>query len=1358
MAEGGSNRIPRRAPGVAAPLSAAQQRFWFFEQIAPGTRVYNRPTALRLRGPLAPGLLEASLNDVLRRHEVLRTTFALRDGEPMQLVPESARLTLEIVDLRDVDPAVREARAAEVALEGIRQPIDLATGPLVRGRLIRLGAAEHVLVLTIHHIAFDGWSEAVLLRELGACLEARAAGREPALEPLSIQYGDYAAWQQARLQGGGLEPQLEYWRGRLRGVRGVLDLPTDRPRPRRREFRGARIRQHLPDTLVEPVKRLGRSRRATPFMSLLAAWSVLLQRWTATDDLVIGCPVAGRTRVQLEDLIGCFINLFPVRLDLTGDPPFVDLLDRVREAALGAYANQDAPFQVLLAEARPERDPARAPLFQVSFNLRNLPEPSLHVPGLEASVFELETGTAMMDLFLELTPHADGIEAALEYDADLFDEDTAGRMLRQYRTLLEAIVRDPAQILSELPILSDAERQAMLRLGRGETVPPPPATVSELIARQAEKSPDVPAVTLEEGELTYRDLDRAANRLAHRLRALGVSRSDLVGICLERSLDFAVTLLASLRAGAAWCPLDPSLPQARLGLLVEDARPRIVVTVSGLLAHLPAGAATLCLDTERPVIDAVPAHDPGIEVEADDVAYVIYTSGSTGTPKGSLITHANFRNTVLALAREFEMRPGDRVVQFSAIGFDAVVAQTFSPWVSGATVVLRTDAWLASDAALLAAIQRERISALFLTSALWNRWVGGIAAAGKRLPDCVRLGIAGGDRAAPDAFRNWLQIGGDRVRWLNAYGPTETTVAATTWDSRTLPPDVRDLTDIPIGRPLANTAVYVLDASGAPVPVGVPGELCIGGAGVGLGYLNRPDLTAERFVPDPFADDAAARMYRTGDRARFLPDGNLQFLGRLDRQVKLRGYRVEPGEIETVLRRHPGVATAVITVRDEGTARARLIAFFVAADGDAPDGAALRRHLREALPGYMIPAAFVRLDDLPVGPTGKPDLQALDELEVAHAETPRDGRVAPRNTAETRMAAIWEEMLGVLDVGVTDDFFELGGHSLLALQLGQRIEEEFGATVPISVLFERATIEHLVQRIAAPPPTGSPLVPVQPEGAKRPFFCVHEFFGDVFLYERLARRLGCDQPFYGLQASGVDGTLEPKRDVKAMAATYIRALRSVQPEGPYAVGGLCAGGLVALEMAQQLRDAGEDVALLALLDSNAWTFADSPERPPLLRRSLDFVRDLPHWLRGLGGLTPAQRRDVLRLKAGLLRERFRPSAAPPEPGHAAFGDLRIHALAETFRLSRHHRRVARAFREALSEYRPQPYEGRIVLFRALMQPLFGSHDRAKGWRLLAKGPFEIRFVPGNHLGMLQEPHVASLARELAAALAEDASR
>jgi len=950
MAEAASSRIPRREPGAPAPLSAAQQRFWFFEQLAPGTRVHNRPTALRLRGPLDPVILEASLNDVRCRHEVLRTTFGLKNGAPEQLVPDAGRLTLETIDLRDVDPAVREERAAEVALEGVRQPIDLATGPLFRARLIRLGDADHVLVLTVHHIAFDGWSEAVLLRELGASLEARAAGREPALEPLPIQYGDYAAWQQARLQGNRLEPQLEHWRSRLRGVRGILDLPTDRPRPRRREYRGARVRIPLPDGLVESLKRLGRNRRATPFMSLLAAWSVLLQRWTDSDDLVIGCPVAGRTRVELENLVGCFINLFPVRVDLTGDPPFLELLDRVREAALGAYANQDAPFQMLLAEARPERDPARAPLFQVSFNLRNLPTPSLRVPGLEVGAFPLETGTSLMDLFLELTPHADGFEGALEYDTDLFDGDTAGRMLRQYRTLLEAIVGDPGRRLSELPILSDTERSEMLRLGRGVTVAPPSATVADLIARQAKRTPDAPAVGLDGSELSYRDFDHAANRLAHRLRALGVTRGDLVGICLTRTLDLPVALLAVLRAGAACCPLDPALPEARLALIVNDARPRIVVTASRLVARLPAGATTLCLDTERPALDASPAHDPGVAVSDSDVAYVIYTSGSTGMPKGALITQANFRNIVLALDRTFDLVPGDRVVQFSSIGFDAVIAQTFPSWVSGATVVLRTDAWLASDAALLDAIGRERITVLFLTAALWQQWVGAIAAAGGRLPGCVRLAISGGERATAEMFRNWLEIAGRRVRWLNAYGPTEATVAATIWDSTSLPPDAGVPDDIPIGRPLANTNVYVLDARGAPVPVGVPGELCIGGAGVGLGYLNRPELTAERFVPDPFTDDAAARMYRTGDRARFLPDGNLQFVGRLDRQVKLRGFRVEPGEIEAALRRHPGVAAAAVSVRDEGTAHARLIAFFVAAAHETPDGATVRRHLRDTLP------------------------------------------------------------------------------------------------------------------------------------------------------------------------------------------------------------------------------------------------------------------------------------------------------------------------------------------------------------------------------------------------------------------------
>lgn len=1354
MAERASDRIERRASDGPAPLSAAQQRFWFFERISPGTRVFNRPTTFRLRGPLDAVALETALNDVLGRHDVLRTVFSMRDGEPVQRSADPTPLRLEITDLRDTggDATEREAEGVRHALAEVRRPIDLATGPLVRARLIRLGDADHVLVLVVHHIAFDGWSEGVLLRELGACLVARAAGREPALPPLPIQYADYAAWQQSRLQDGRLEKQLDYWRARLRGVQGLLDLPTDRPRPRQREFRGARARLHLPTELHDALKRLSRTHGGTPFMSLLAAWAVLLQRWTGADDLVVGCPIAGRTRIEMEGLVGCFINLFPVRVDLDGDPPFDELLARVREAALGAFANQDTPFQTLLAEVRPERDPARAPLFQVSFNLRNLPPSTLRVPGLDVSVFELETEVSQLDLSLEVAPHADGLEAALDYDTDLFDRGTAERMLGQYRTLLEGIVDDPSRRLSVLPILAGAELQATLRLGRGETVPLPAATVQELIAEQAERTPDAVAVTLGELEIDYREFDRSANRLAQRLRALGVTRGDLVGICLERSLDFPVALLAALRSGAAWLPLDPTLPAGRLEYIVADARPSVIVTVSELRARLPADVETLCLDTERAAIADLPAHDPAAGVTDDDVAYLIYTSGSTGWPKGALITHAAFRNTVFALARAFELEPADRVVQFAAIGFDAVVAQTFAPWVSGATVVLRTDAWIASHTALRAAIEREHITVLFLTTSLWHEWIRGLAAAGARLPDSVRLGVSGGEKAAPDVFRAWREISGDRVRWLNAYGPTEAAVVTTIWDSTTLPADASDPADIPIGRPLANMHVYVLDPHGRPVPVGVPGELYIGGAGVGLGYLNRPELTAKRFLPDPFVDDVNARMYRTGDRVRFLSDGNLQFLGRLDRQVKLRGFRIEPGEIEAALRRYPGVTNAAVTVRDEGTSSARLVAFFVAAGVESPDGATLRRHLRSELPEFMVPAVFSRLDALPFGPTGKLDQRALARIDPVPADATPIGHVAPRNDEERRMAGIWEELLGVSDIGMTDDFFELGGHSLLALQLGEHIAEAFGTEVPVSALFERATIEYLVERLAAPASAGSPLVPIQPQGTKRPLFCVHGVFGEAFVFERLARRLGPDQPFFALQAAGVAGTDEPVRDLKEMAANYIRAMRSVQPDGPYAVGGLCAGGLVALEMAQQLRAAGNGVSLLVLLDTSARTFVPAAERNVPAHPALDFIRDMPSWLRGFGDLTSAQRSDVLRFNVGLWRERLRSAVRPAERMGGDVVDPRIPAIGNAFHLSARHRGVARAFRDALRAYRPEPYPGRVTLFRARMQALFGSHDPAKGWLPLAQGLFEIRPVPGNHLWMLHEPHVTTLARELASAL------
>jgi len=1354
--------ISRRPSGKNAPLSFSQQRIWFYEQLSPGSPVYNRPVALRLTGPLDVPAFERTLNDIIGRHEALRTTVLVDHGTPVQVVSPAQPLKLDTIDTRSAPVALREVEARRRVEEEARRPFDLAHGPLVRALLIRTSDTEHILVLTFHHIIFDGWSAGVLVRELAQCYSAYAAGVQPALAELPVQLADYAVWQHESLRGERLDRHIEYWCSTLTGTHGVLDLPTDCPRRRSPSTSGARQSTLVPNTITDGLRRLSRQDGVTPFMILLAAFATLLHRYTDEEDIVVGCPIAGRTRVELEPLIGCFINTLPLRVDLTGNPSFRTLLRRVRETALGAFTHQDLPLQTLIEAVRPERDPSRSPLFQVIFNLRNLPDQhDVQFSGLHVEDFDLDVGTSIVDLTLEITPHQEGLHTSIEYSTDLFFAETVSRMHGHFRTLLDAIVADPGCRLSELPLLTDLEQQALVRLGRGDTIHlPEDLCPHQLVEAQVVRTPDALAVVHGTGRLTYDQLNRRANQLAHRLHALGVGPEVIVGVCIERSLDMTVALLGVLKAGGACVPLDATYPVQRLTFMLNDAAPSVLLTQQQLAERLPlrSGMTVICLDSDT-TLGTESMQNPISGVTGANLAYVIYTSGSTGMPKGVQVTHRALVNVNLVSVREYGIGPLDRVLQFSSISFDGSVDEIFPTWISGATLVLRSDEMLGSGAAFIEAIARERITVLDLPTAFWHEWARELPAGNLRLPETLRLVVVGGEKASAEVLRVFAGVAGRRVRWLNAYGPAETTLYSTLWDPGEDLVAAAATDEVPIGRPIANTHVAVRDRFGRLVPVGIPGELHIGGVGVARGYLNREELTAERFVPDPFTGAPDAMLYKTGDRVRLRMDGILEFLGRFDRQVKLRGYRIEPMEIETALRSHAAVDNAVVVLHEDPPGDARLVAYVVLSTRAHPEPHAreLRRFLQDRLPAYMLPSAIVRLDALPMSGSGKVDYRALPAPDKNRDYVDAGSFVAARNAFERGLAVIWEELLGVQRVGVTDNFFELGGHSLLAVRLMARIEQEFGKRLPLSVLFEGATIEHLARIISRGSPAArrSPLVAIQPSGSKRPLFCVHEFFGDIFLYDLLARCLGKDQPFYGLQASGLDGEQEPTCDIAEMAALYIDAIRTVQPEGPFRLGGLCAGGLVAFEMAQQLRALGEEVSLLALLDSSAVSFVSPQSHVRNDSTITDLFRGFLDWFNGMLQLTSEQWRDLIRLQARLGRAMIaasiRAMAAGTRLDDAA---VRTQTISKLFELSGYHLHVAGAFRQALADYAPKPYAGRAVLFRARMQPLFGTHDPAKGWRSLITGGLDIRVVPGNHLGMLQEPHVRVLARELADALAE----
>jgi aspartate racemase len=899
-----------------------------------------------------------------------------------------------------------------------------------------------------------------------------------------------------------------------------------------------------------------------------------------------------------------------------------------------------------------------------------------------------------------------------------------------------------------LPLLTETEQhQLLVEWNNSKRHYPKDRCIHQLIEEQAARTPTATAVAFGEQRLSYKELDKRATQLARHLRALGVGREVLVGIYMERSLDLVVGLLGVLKAGAAYMPLEPNYPMERLKMVLEDSQTPVVLTQQRLVQSLPECAARiLCLDSDWEIISQQSDEQLLSPVAPDNLAYVIYTSGSTGPPKGVQITHGALVNFASSASETFELGRSDRVLQFASISFDTAAEEIFPCLIRGATLVLRTDSMLDSISLFLRKCRDWGITVLDLPTAYWQELTEQLCSKQLLLPEQLRLVVIGGERAIPGRLAQWQKCSDTHVRLLNTYGPTEATVVATTWKLVGSAEDVTSMREVPIGHPIANVQTHVLDRYLNPVPIGVFGELHIGGAGLGRGYLNGPELTAEKFIPNPFSNEPGARLYKTGDLARYRPDGNIEFLGRVDSQAKIRGFRIELGEVEAALNQHRSVRETAVVVREDELGNNKLVAYIVTDRGQAPTVSELRSFLKLKLPEYMVPSAFMFLDALPVTVNGKIDRRALPVPD--HSMPELEGAfVAPRTSTEEILVRIWAKLLGLKQIGIRDNFFDLGGHSLLAVRLFAEIEKEFNKYIPLSTLFQSATIEHLASVISQKSSsTASSLVAIQPNGTKRPFFCVHEFFGDVLCYMNLARHMGQDQPFYALQAKGLDGVEEPFDDIKAMAAHYIEAIRTVQPRGPYALGGLCIGGLVAFEMAQQLREKGEDVAVVALLDSLAVN--SGYRKNTLAWKFLHFIKDLPSWLMGSTQLNRLQWIDLIQLKIRMAKISFSSGGARHQF---------IKEMGDLFHFSEQHRKIARAQQRALREYTPQLYPGCLTLFRARMQPLLSSHHPDKGWSRLAGGGLKIKVVPGNHLAMLQEPHVKILAKELRACLERSVS-
>jgi amino acid adenylation domain-containing protein len=1322
LGEGESNVIRKarplhveERPRVSVyPASHGQQRMWFLHHYAPESPVYSVPSAFHLVGRLNVAWLEAAFRAVIQRHDMLRTSFAMENGELFQRVAVSSDFQLQQLSLEGIPADTRKASAESRLAEEACRPFDLAAGSPLRALLVRLQPGEHVLLLVWHHIVADGWSRSNFYRELSEAYQALATGRPAPIRRLPVQFADYSAWQKDWLEGGALETQTAYWKAKLAGEPEPLDLPSDRARPATESFRGACCSWRLDPELTAALNTRAQEEGATLFMILLAAFKVLLHRYTGQDDVSVGVPIANRRLVEVEELIGFFANTLVMRTTFSTALTFRELLRRVKDTAVEAYANQDMRFERLVEVLQVRRDASRTPLFQATFAMDDVPAVVLELPGIQAEPWFVTSHTAKFDVSLSIERSADGWMATAEYSTDLFAAGRVERMLEHLCVILESVASNPAQRVSDIPLLTVAERQQILvDWNQTERNYPRDKCVHTLFEEQAKRTPAAVAVVFEGHALNYRELDARASHLAHHLRSLGVGPDVLVGLCVERSLEVVVGLLGILKAGGAYVPLDPRYPKERIEFILQDAAAAVLVTQRAL--NVGQGVAHLVYLDE-----AIP---PGVgspvksRVTPANLAYVIYTSGSTGRPKGVAIEHQSTVSFLHWVRESFSGAELSGVLASTSICFDLSVFEMFGPLSWGGRVVLvknALDLWspgTAKDVVLVNTVPSVLAELL----------------QGRGLPPSVRtVNVCGEPLHQSLVEATFKRTSAEHVNDL--YGPSETTTYST-YGRR----EVGGVDSV--GRPIANTQIYILDARGQPVPVGIPGELHIGGIGVARGYLRKPGLTSERFVGDPFSGRPADRLFKTGDRARWLPDGTVALLGRGDGQVKVRGFRIELGEIEAALRKRPEVRAVTVSVREDTPGDRRLVAYLVAQAGEKPDGSTLRTRLAEILPEYMLPNAFVWLDQLPLTANGKLDYRALPRPDEAQ-RTAGARVVAPRTDIERELIAIWEAVLGRRGVGVTDDFFDLGGHSLLALRLFDRVERAFGKRLPLASLFQAPTIECLARLIALADADAewSSLVAIRPEGNKPPIFFVHGVGGDVLIFRDLAELLGPDQPVYGLRAQGLDGHRQRHERVEEMAEAYVREIQALRPKGPYLLAGQSFGGLVVYEMAQRLVAAGQDVRMLALLDTYGPGYRTFPSS---LHRAESHLRNV--WNLALPKKVEYVKIRVRAARTLLTRRLWRAA----DRTLRAFGQSMPRAVENA---------EGTHYLRALRMYEIRPYPGMITLFRAEEQPVGLRADPYLGWGPLAASGVDVYEVPGSHEGHLFQPHVVKVAEAMRTAL------
>ncbi|MFD3872116.1 amino acid adenylation domain-containing protein [Streptomyces sp. NPDC058623] len=1319
--------VTRRSGGDRVPLTVDQERIWLIHQFDPADPVYTVFFASRLRGGLDTGALQRAVDTFVQRHEAMRTTFEQDGDKPVQVVRATMDVPIRHVDLRSVPEERREAEMLRLATEELRVPFDIVSGPLLRVTLLKLAEDEHVLVGTVDHLVWDRGSMGIFNTEIAELYSAYATGREPKLPEVEVHYPDYARWQPGWLREEVARRHVPFWKKQLEGAGLVLELPADRPRPPVMTSNGARHQFPFTPELTRAVKDLAKREGVSVFVALLAAWELLLHRLSGQDGIVVGTTSSTRGRPEIEPMIGYFLTMLPLRSTLRPGMTMRELLQATRTTMMGAFDHNDIPFGTLLDELDIDRDPSRTPVYQSSFVLVDFHyEEQAPMAGLTVEELTLDNATAKDDVMLAVADDPavaeDHFHCLLEYNTDLFDESTMARMARQYTRLVEQMVQDPGVAVAELSLVGPEDAHRMLvEWNRTEAEREPGLCLEDLIRRRARVTPDAVAVSCGDESLTYAELVQRAGRLASHLRKRGIAEETVVGVCLDRSVDLVIGLLGVIMAGGAYLPLDAAYPAARLADMTGDAGARLVLTRSWMLDALAdCPGERVCLDTDAEAIAAASPVAPRTAPAEDRLAYVIYTSGSTGRPKGVEVTHRNLVNLLLAMVAEVGLGPGDVLSAVTPITFDIAGLELYAPLVSGArTHIVRKEE--AVDGHRLAEVlARTGTTVLQATPATWHL----LAETGRENDGSLRA-LVGGEALPPSLAERLVRRPGHT--W-NVYGPTETTVWSTAHrlDSGT--------EQISIGRPLANTQAYLLDERLRPVPIGVPGDLYLGGTGVARGYRGRPGLTAERFVPDPFSGRPGARMYATGDKARLREDGTLVFLGRDDGQVKLRGFRIELGEIEARLERHPAVGRAVALVREDRPGDRRLVGY-VEAEGDArPSQEELREHLRGFLPDYMVPSVIVRMDSLPLNTSGKIDRRSLPAPVVERTD---GSYVPPRDALELEVAHVWEEVLGVSPVGLHDRFFDLGGHSLLVLRLMAEIEKRFGRQLPVAAIFRGATVERFARMLREGYEEEHTVHLVDlgsGENESRgttaaPVFFAHPAGSEVVCYMPFAELIEGGRRVYALASPPpVDGRL-PFDGFGRRAAAYAELIREVQPQGPYTVAGWCYGGANAYAVAAELERTGERVSVI-MMDANAPAVVPKgtePDRADIVEAvAANLQWDYGDRLKSaeeLRGMTQDEHLDHL------LELARASDYLPPDAGREQIASV-LELWEANLRL--------------LWNFRPDPVNGRVTLIRAAEE----THDPAGSWRELTGRDIDVRTVEGNHYTMMRHPHVKGVASVL----------